>query len=160
MSRESAKPILRSLRSSELSWLATLASRNYQGLVARKKYQAYSRYQYLSTSYDLGEIAYVMERLRITIWPSSSSADTNWCTPASLTQLLDTESQSLPPSFSLRGTTFKLSYYYTPLRLLSTHLLWEHQVGISWLHAEKTFSAGLWYSKSLSAGSVGLRAWI
>ena len=115
MSRESVRPVLRSLRSSKLSWLVTLALKNHQGLVARKKHQACSRYQYLSTSYDLGGIAYVIGRLQVTIRPSLSSADINWCTPASLTRLSDTETQFLPPSSGARGITFKLGYGYTPL---------------------------------------------
>ena len=44
--------------------------------------KTYSDYQYLSTSHDSGEIAYIMGRLWVTIWPSLSSADTDWCTLA------------------------------------------------------------------------------
>ena len=50
-------------------------------------------------------------------------------------------------------------HFWAWLRLPPTRLLWEHPE-ILWLHAKKTFSAGLWHSKSLSAGPVGLRAWI
>ena len=70
--------------------------------------------------------------------------------PGFPTRSLATETQSSPPSPGPPGTTFELDCGYH-LCVFYESIYESHK---------RTFSAGLWRSKSLSAGLVGLRAWI
>ena len=107
-------------------------------------------YRPAHTSHGLGGIAYVyrleghelrfaLHRCQLAYDDSTFQAGIDdWCTPAFSTWLSTTKTQSPTPSPGPLGTI----------------------LGISWLQAKRTFSTSLWHSKSLSAGPVGLHAWI
>ena len=85
-----------------------------------------------------------------TIRCSSSSADTDWCTPASW--LHDSIVNNWDSVFTSKFWFFWY-HFWARLRSLLMRLLREHWIEISWLHS-------LWHSKSLSAGALGLHVWI
>ena len=100
------------------------------------------------TSHDSGEIAYVMGRLQITIRPSLSSVNTNWCTLAlQLNRLgLSLHLQVLVPLIPLSSSTV-LTTHTASMKTLNWNLM-------------TTCLARAWHGKSLSTGPTGLRAWI
>ena len=100
------------------------------------------------------------EKALITIWswrtrivhykPVQIPIDVPWPPQLNCTSRLSCHLKVLVPPVPLSSST----------AVTTTHFLWEHQLGISWLHAEKTLNTDLWHTKSLFAGLVGLRAWI
>ena len=117
------------------------------------------------TSHDLGGITYVyrLEEHKLRFASSSSTGLRRWYIPSRCryrlmhpvfpTRLSVTETQSPPPSFGPPGTTFELDCGYH-LRVFYEGIHESHDC------MQKEPSARTWYSKSLSAGPLGLRAWI
>ena len=173
------------LRSAEWSWLTAIMMRalwhqENLTIVIRKSFKGLQllHTNWKDISHDSDGIAYVIGRLwvtirsllsltgwrwknllmsfttgtpLVTIWPSTLSAYTMSRYKYQLMHLgfliQLTETQFPPPS-----PDFPWYRFWPQLRLPPTRFLWK-DLGI-----KRTFSAGLWYGKSFSAGPFRLRA--